>query len=115
MNIYETVRAEYDEHIRTADSVLEFDDWFNEKIKPKDKLFEKWTGFCGEWLAGFEEDEIIVFFKELKKLGIIADNLNGTKGLKEAIKEFEGYGETYVRPEIVARLRAIKSEMEAKS
>jgi len=60
-----------------------FSDWLDDKLKPKDETFEAFREQLG-YLVNYNTKE----FYDILRNEIFADELNGTKGLDEAIKYY---------------------------
>lgn len=89
--------------------------WLQEKLEPKATLFEKWKGFCDEWLNGFDKDERLTLFEAMKEH--FKEELSGTRGLREAIewissKHLFTIDQKTEQFEIKNKLKAILKRME---
>ena len=102
-NKYETTLDVFEEWKKTPGEKLwdhSFVKFLTEKTKPEDPLFEKWTTAPKEIFQNF------ALFKEY-----FADDLNGTRGLDEAITFFKG-AHTIVISNVMEKLKEIKAKLE---
>ena len=82
--------------------------YYLENLKPKDKMFEKFEELLRYYICvGYKHDECYTKFKEIFK-----DELNGTKGLDEAIEYVNTSAQSYCP---LGKLKAIKSRLEGES
>lgn len=107
---YKIAQEVWEEWERRAMSAPYFyEDWLKDKTKPKDPLFEKslelGARICGHFDLGVIPTEWLV--SNIKE--IFKDELNGTRGLDEAIEYGKAFGYTNIE-----HLKKIKERLETK-
>ena len=83
--------------------------YYDKYLKPKDPLFEKLKEFIGgsRGTDYMLSEDGLVYFKQ-----IFADELNGTKGLVEAIEHVKGHKDFYHMQMICLYLESLKHRLE---